>query len=515
MDNYEMKGLRVRKFTALGLALIMLISLLAACSKGPSQSSETRVLRIGVLYGGSDNEPYFRQQYTDMYEMNNPNVQFEIVGAINYDDQRFEQRDPNTPYTQPDPYEKMKEMLTGQNPVDVVVLDYNMLRRFTQDNLLKPLDPLIQQDKFDLSDYVPTVIDGIKSVGDNNLYALTPTFTSSALFYNKKMFAESNVEPPTDKMEWADVFNKARQISKGEGADRQFGFSFNRWSSDPFGDIQNYSRALQLRMWDANGDKMQVNSDQWANVWDTVLGLHNEKIIPDQEFMNSMYEKQNETGVYDPFYGDLFIQGKVGMMISEYYYINELKKAADNASKIQDFEMVDWDVVTVPVDPSNPDVGGNIGLNQLMGINARAQNPDDAWDFIKFSNSREWAKLKSRSLYEMVARKEFLKPIGGMQYNLDAFTTLKPFPPSNIDEDKVYREKPGVWDAQYAGNELLQEVINGTKDTREALAEWETRGNAALERTNESPGGDGGIGIMPMPKVEAMEEVAVESTVEE
>jgi len=496
-------SVKARKAMIIGLTLVFVVSLLGACSKGTGgKSNENQVVRIGVLYGGPENEPYLRQQYTDTYEIINKNVTFEFVSAINYDDQRFEQyTNPDKPYEQPDSYEKTKEMLTGANPVDVVILDYSMLRRLTEDNLLKPLDPLIQQDKFDISDYVPTVIDGIKSVGDNNLYALTPTFTSSALFYNKKIFAEMNVEPPVDKMIWDDVFNKARQIKKGEGLDSQFGFSFNRWVSDGFNDINNYSNALQLRMWDDNADKMLINSPQWHQVWETVLSLHKDNVVPNQEYMNLYYEKQNESGTYDPFYGDLFVTGKVGMMIADYSYINELKKINDNATKLKDFEMVDWDVVTVPSDPATPGVGGNIGLYQLMSINSKAQNPDGAWDFIKFINGKDWAKIKSRSLYEMSARKEFLQPIGGLQYNLEAFTTLRPYPPVTNMDEKIYREKPGIWEAQGFGYELYQQVASGDKDIKEALAEWETKGNAALERTAQEGGEDGGIGVMPMPKV--------------
>ncbi|OBZ16712.1 ABC transporter substrate-binding protein [Bacillus sp. FJAT-26390] len=503
MNKQRLSGMRIRKFTLVSLTLALLIGLLAACSGGSNESAEKRVLRIGVLYGGSDNEPYFRQQYTDMYEMSHPNITFEIVGAINYDDQRFEQQDQSKPAAQPDPYEKMKEMLSGTNPVDVVVLDYNMLRRLTQDNLLQPLDPLVTQDKFDLSDYVPTVIDGIKAAGDGNLYALTPTFNSSALYYNKKMFTEAGVTPPTDKMQWADILNLARQVAKGEGEDRKFGFSFNRWPSDGFNDTQVYSQALQLKMWDDKAEKMLVNSDQWEGVWNTVASLYQEQVVPTQEFINKMYEKQSAEGGNDPFYGDLFIKGKVAMTIGDYGYINELKKAADNASKIKDFEPVDWDVVTVPVHPNDPDVGGSISLSQLMGINSKAQNDKDAWDFIKFSNSKEWAKLKSRSLYEMVARKEFLTPIGGLQYNMNAFTTLKPLPPTSSDADQIYRTKPGVWEAQQPGYELFQEVIKKTKTAKEALAEWETRGNAVLEKIKNNPTGEatgGGPSIEVMPR---------------
>ncbi|REK76281.1 ABC transporter substrate-binding protein [Paenibacillus paeoniae] len=511
---------RFSRWTMIALTLTLLIGLLSACSRGNDPSkTDTSVVRIGVLYSDSDNEPYFRQQYTDMFEMQNPNIQFEIVGAINYEDQRYVQPEPGKEPEQPDPYEKMKEMLTGQNPVDVVVLDYNMLRRFNQDNLLQPLDPMIQKDKFDISDYVPTVIEGIKSVGDNNIYALTPTFSSAALYYNKKIFADMNIEPPTDKMDWEEIFSKARQVANGEGQDRVFGFSFNRWANDPFGDASNYSSALQLRTWDEKAETMLVNSDQWEKVWNTIYGLHKDKIVPDQQYMNEMYEKRSSTDApYQPFFGDLFLSGNVAMMISESYYVNELRKASDNASKIKDFDMVDWDVVTVPVSSSNPGAGGYIGLSQLMGINAKAQNPEGAWEFIKFTNSKDWAKLKSRSNYELVARKEFLKPVGGLTYNIDAFTLLKPLPPVTNMDDNIYRNKPNIWQVQGIGQEMFQEVMNGTKDVKQALAEWETRGNALLQQPAGGEG-DGTIEVMPMPRTmteeEAIKAAAGEITIEE
>ena len=107
-------------------------------------------------------------------------------------------------------------------------------------------------------------------------------------------------------------------------------------------------------MWDDNAERMLVNSDQWEMVWDTVSSLYRDKITPGHEYMNLMWESQNsgDKGYFDPFYGDLFIKGKIAMTIGDYGYINELKRASDNASKLEDYVPVDWDVVTVPVNPT-------------------------------------------------------------------------------------------------------------------------------------------------------------------
>ncbi|GGG09931.1 ABC transporter substrate-binding protein [Paenibacillus abyssi] len=478
----------LRKFMFISLTMALFMSLLAACSGGNGDSSaENRVLRIGVLYGGEDNEPYFRQQYTDIYEYNNPNLTIEIVSAINYDSMRYIQ--PGEEQKQPDPYEEMQKMLTGTNPVDVVVVEYNMLRRLVQDNLLKELDPLIQQDEFDISDYVPTVIDGIKSAGDNKIYALTPTFTSSALYYNKKIFQDAGLQPPTDNMQWEDVMNVARQLSKGEGNERTYGLMLNRWSGDGFYEIQNYAAPLQLKIFDDKGEKMLVNSDQWKKVWEQVAGLYKDKIIPTNQDMYSTMPVDGGERPFNPFEGDLFLNGRVAMMVGDYYYLNELRRADLQKDNIEGFQMVDWDVVTVPEHPEKPGVGGNIYLSSLMGINTNAQNQEDAWEFVKFMNSKEWAKLRSRSTYEMVARKEFIKPREGMDYNLAAFYSMQPVPPMSMDMEKIYRERPNIYQVNNIGQMLFQEVVDNKKTVAEALAEWETKGDAMLQEIKSNPNG--------------------------
>ncbi|GGD70677.1 ABC transporter substrate-binding protein [Paenibacillus nasutitermitis] len=481
----------ILKASAITLSMALVSGMLAACSKGDSGSDTKRsVLRIGFMYSNSDNEPYLRQQFTDSYELTHPNVDIEIAAAINYDDQRFQQQDENT--KQPDPYEKLKEMLAGSNPVDVVVLDSSYLKRLVQDNMLTQLDPLIADSKFDIEDFVPAVIDGIKDAGDNNIYALTPTFSASALYYNKGLFTEAGLTPPTDNMQWPDIFNLAERISKGEGKKRTFGFSFNRWSGDGFYDTQNYASPLQLTTFDKKGEKMTVDTPQWNKVWSDVAKLYKNKIVPTQEDMNvdngdAAAGSKSAKQIYNPFQGDLFINGRVAMTIGGYDYINELARAKDFSTKNKDIKAIDWDVVTVPTFAEAPGVGGNIYLNNLMAINSKAQNSEDAWEFIQFNNSKEWAKLKSRSSYEMVARKSFLKPKDGMSYNIGAFYALKPTPPQDIDFDKLNREKPNLWSVNQLGQPLFQEVLSGKKSVDAALKEWQTKGDAFLQKLKQNP----------------------------
>jgi multiple sugar transport system substrate-binding protein len=483
---------RIRKWMMTGLTLSLLIPTLAACNTSKGNEANARhTLRIGTMYGSKENEQYFRQQFTDMFEFTHPNIDIEVVNAIDWTDQQF--GDPSQQQVQPDPLKKVKEIMTGTNPVDVMIFDMTMLSQLANENLLKPLDPMLKEEKIDTNEFVTTVIDGIKDQGNGIIYALTPTFNSSALYYNKKLFTKAGVEFPKDGMSWDDVFNLAKRMKKGTGKDAIFGFSFNQWGGgENFWDAQNYAAPLQLRMFDKKAETMTVNTPQWEAVWKTVTDLYKEHVTPSQKDIQDIQNSQPQDAKsgYNPFQGQLFLNGKVAMTVGDYSMINQIQQMNDNSDKLK-IEKLDWDVVTVPFHVGQEGIGGNIFLNNLSGINAKAANPDDAWEFVKFMNGKEWAKLKARSTYEMSARKEFVKVRDGMSYNVDAFTKMKPAPimQSSAEEQALYREKPNLNMVSELGNRAYSEVIQGKKSVKEALQEWETKGNDLLQKIKLNPKG--------------------------
>jgi len=472
-----------KKLLMVTLSLSLFAPVLAACSKGEGEEAgQEKVLRIGTIYSYGGDDSYLRQQYTDIYEYTHPNVKIEFVSAIDNSNYRYEEPKPDQ--KQPDPFEETKKLLSGPNAPDVMIMDTNVYKKLVRENMLKQLDPMIQQDKFDTSDIVPTVMDGIKELGDNNIYGLAPTFTSSALFYNKKFFTQNNIEPPKDGMSWEDVFTLARRLKSGDGANKKFGLQLNRWSGDPFYDMTGtYLSALQLRMFDDKGDKMTVDTPAWEKAWSTFAKLVSEKVIPTQKDL----QDDSSKGGYNPLASDSFLSGKTAMTIADYSYVNDILDANKNASKIKNFEKVDWDVVTLPTHPEAPGIGGNIYLNNLMGINAKAQNDKDAWDFIKFLNSEEWAKLKSRSSYEIVSRKKYIQPKDGLNYNIAAFYTLKPVTPNNQEMD-LYNKYPNIYQVQEKGREIFQTVLDGKKSSAEGLKEWQKEGDKLLVEMKKNPG---------------------------
>jgi multiple sugar transport system substrate-binding protein len=464
------------------LAAALSVVALAACSPKAQQADTTeRVLRIATTQGYGPDDEWFRQQFTELYEFANPNITIELIPAVDYSQMRFN-TEPVKPEDQPDPMTELKKLMEGDNPPDLVMVDYQQLPELLNENLLSPLDPYITKDKFDTTKIVPTVLDGIKDMAtDGKLYALAPLFSSSALFYNKKIFNDAGVAYPTDGMTWQQVFDLARQVSSGEGKDRKYGFSFTTYrGGDSFYESQIYTQPLQLRYYSETGETMTVDNDNWEKIWKSLTDLRKQNIVPGPPDPNE--QMPDDMG---PYGYDSFISGNVAMAISSYYYINELinaNKAAETNDKIPS---VDWDVVTLPTHPEAPNIGGYIWMQGLMGINAKAQNVDDAWNFIKFLNGDDWARLKSRSQGTLVSNKDYLVPKEGMDYNIGAFYQLKPAP--MVDESPIYRKYPNIYMVQQIGQQKFQEVLDGKKEVRQALKEWQTEGDAMLKQMRENP----------------------------
>lgn len=465
------------------LCVIMLVSVLAACTGANSPNKEEkRVLRIGVVQGDRYSGDYLRTQYTDTFQMLNKNIDIEVVNAIDYSQMRYNDNEED----QLDPLEEMEKLMTGDNPPDIVMLDYSQLAHFVNQNMLTPLDGFISEDEFDIEGYAPAVIDGLKAIGNNNLYALAPQFTSNALVYNRGVFEEIGVELPTDNMTWDDVFELARQVAHGEGVERVYGFNFtSRMYNSLLDNISVYTAPLNMQMMDEEQETLLVDSQQWIDTLNKIMGLYDEDIIPSEQKMYEMRREMGDAWGNSMFSYDLFLSGKLAMAIIDYYQLSDIISANQNAQNIENFDPIQWDVVTVPVHPEYPNVGGFVDMSPIMAINANAANVEDAWELIKFINSKEWAELKSRSSRYLLSREEYIKTIDGLNYNIKAFTQL--IPAENPNSNRYMYDDERYWRIENMGRNILDQVINKDLELEEGLKQWKTQGDALIKAIKENP----------------------------
>lgn len=497
------------------LAMSLVFGLLAGCMGRDSTGDgddEQRVLRIALMSGSRDYDDNIRTQYTDLFKFNNMNIDIEFMYAHDWSVNQYQQYNPDE--EQPDPLEEMKKLMQGPNPPDVVFLQSTTeLAALVEDNLLTPLDSLISTDpdNFDISDFVPSVIDGLRAAGNEELYALAPTFTSQALIYNKGIFDAQNVEYPRDGMFWDEVIDLASRVTSGEEEDRIAGFSFNTnyWTDIYYGMRETYIAPLELSMFTEDKQSLLVDSPAWEEVWNEMSRLNELDILPEQN-----YNMFNDHTVYNPYQYDAFLSGKLAMAIVNYYSVNDVIRANRDADLVEGYNYIDWDVVTMPVHPQNPQVGGMVHMDPIMAINAKAQNSEDAWRFIKFMNSEDWAELKSMSTSNMVSRASYIRPRENAQFNIEAFYSLLPAP---INTDSIYysgRTSETYWMMENIGQDNFRKVLNGELSVKQGLQQWQTEGNTLLQLAKDNPdrniwelydqmrwGDDfgGGGGVMPLP----------------
>ncbi|WP_268744443.1 ABC transporter substrate-binding protein [Paenibacillus alvei] len=131
---------------------------------------------------------------------------------------------------------------------------------------------------------------------------------------------------------------------------------------------------------------MLINSDGWKEAIKLVTNAVRDKFIYLQA------SNQNSEEMAEAFY-----RGQATMTINGPWLAKELKARAlfDSASK--SFE---WDIATMPVDPSSPDESANVHVSEIYAVSEDSPNKQAAWEFVKFVNSADMVSAASRTPME-------------------------------------------------------------------------------------------------------------------
>lgn len=481
----------MKRVTTVVLCSLLVLPLLTACNMFASDDAdnETRVLRIATLYGDERNSG-IRSDFTEFYEFSHDNIEIEVVNAINYEDMYWNYQTEESEVI--NPVEEMKKLIESTNPPDVLILDYTSLPALIEENLLQPLDAFIVEEGFDTDGYADIVLEALRDAGNGQLYGLSPTFSSYALIYNADLFHEVGVPLPYDGMTWDEVFELAKRFAgQGSEEDPIFGFSFSTNIYSDFNEFLNiYTEPLHLKVVDENMERMLVNTPQWEEVFTEISKLYEEDVIPNDEDWWKIRENIEKTRSFSQLDYHAFLSGKVAMALTSHDELGEVIYAMDHADVIEGFDAFAWDVVALPYHEENPNVGGNVTIDPIFVIPTNATNTEDAWDFIKFINSEQWAQLKSKSTYTLLSREEYNEPLYGAQYNMNAFFQTKPVTES-LFNNRMYYLYDKLWNVRYMGQWKFEQVVRGELTVKEALEQWENEGNQQLQNIEESEGGSG------------------------
>ncbi|WP_083189645.1 ABC transporter substrate-binding protein [Paenibacillus sp. KS1] len=434
----------MRKIRKIVIISLLISTLLLGCSQNKEVKNDEKLI-IGLVFGDTNNEE-FQRRFVEPFLILHPNVDIKVVSAIT--------EDPAT-HNPNGPYQNVVNLLTGTEPVDLLFMDSSLYQMLSQQNQLKELSPFINKDKFDINSAKTSVIDYLKQLGNGNLYGLSPSFQTKAVFYNKMLFQKANLEPPHDLMTWEQLFQKAELLSLQLKVDNIYGISFDRYNdSNYFNIINNYLSSLNVRMYDINQKKMTVATDTWKESFQLIDSLFQKNITP--------IKSEGE---------DLFLNNKVGIIIENYNYFNSLKKQMPS----------NFDIVTYPIHTGSPHVGSEITFSNIIAINANANNTEVAWEYLKFIHSQKWAKSNKDIPSELFT---FYNHKEDTVYNIDAFYKLQSSISANYQMD-LYNNFKIINDIRMIiteGNKQIESARNKEKSITEALNEWEGSGNELLNR---------------------------------
>jgi multiple sugar transport system substrate-binding protein len=112
----------------------------------------------------------------------------------------------------------------GGSLPDLMYCHYSWARNFIKNNILAPLDDLVAATpEFNQGDFTPTALGFFRN--DGKLYGVPTDSAPKMLYYNKEIFDKAGIAPPDKTWTWSKVQAVARELTQGDGVNKQFGYT--------------------------------------------------------------------------------------------------------------------------------------------------------------------------------------------------------------------------------------------------------------------------------------------------
>lgn len=300
------------------------------------------------------------------------------------------------------PAELVKRINEVQPDV-IFTRSYEEYLLFSENDLFEELDTWIRKNNFDVENLNPKIVSLLRENNSKRLYGLAPMYSSSALFYNKTLFDQQNINYPQDQSSWEDIFLLASRFS--DRNEQIFGMHFD---GSIYEMISMIGRSYGINIVESSkqNDRVMADTKQWEDIL----------MMLQTSYQNRALFLSGPTAITSQLNSaskDSFINGNYAMTISTTSLIEEYEQSG------QTFGL---GIVTIPTDPAFEDRSYVIRPNQIFGIHKKSPNKQLAWEFIDFVNSDQVAKLKSRYVTGLYTREAYSKELLG--YSLEPFYKL-------------------------------------------------------------------------------------------
>lgn len=383
-------------------------------------------------------------QAVDSWNENNPNIQVRLENAPAAEWQN----------------QYVREVQAGGGP-DIQHLSFVSILDLARNNLLLPLDPLIESSPLDteLDDFLGLELAQSESV----TYALPWSADTFAMAYRPDIFETAGITVFPDT--WGNLFEVASQLTTdtdGDGRTDQFGFCFPAGSAPSSGQwfLINYY------LWSNGSTLIQADGEgEWR------VGVSEEAMTDAVNYFNSYFEEQvtPQSLVAINSYGDPEIVGGLARgdcAIS--FFPPQTFRAAEAQSE--------QPLMTAPIPQGSETRISHLG-GRGLGINPNSDHPEEAWEFIKYLASSETFETYDQypARQSLLNSEEFPETEQGYVEMLPQAITFEEYISSPVQ----------VMSLQDAVNRQFGSVYSGQKSPEQGAADLVAELEALLAESNE------------------------------
>lgn len=335
---------RIKTFAPILTLCLIAATILAGCAE-PNQAQGKTVVKFWYTWQGPEAE----QMEKLIDEFNSSQDKIQVDGLSQGD------------------LQKQLTAIVGGTPPDLAVhYDENRLASWAHKGAMQPLDPYIEKDNYDLSDFLPGALQAVQYEGKT--YGLPLGMNTWMLYYNKDLLKEAGLDGPPETIQELKEYSKKLDKTDSKGRLERLGLCT--------GPHQQYIWMYSFggKMWDPKAKKVtptdpgfrasvELVADNWKR--------HGAK---------NMDRFQSGFGKYDSAQNPFFV-GKCAMTIDGEWLATHIDRFAPD---------LNYGIAPIPHDEKHPEAKkvGYMNVN-LLYIPKGAKNPEAAWEFLKWLTAKE------------------------------------------------------------------------------------------------------------------------------
>lgn len=427
---------KLSKKLVLILCFVMILTTLAGCGvKETDEKVEDKEvtkdsgekIELNYSFWNKDQEPIFRK-LADEFEEKNPNVKVNIE-IIPYDQYLT----------------KLEVAAQGGTAPDLFWMNGPNFIKYAKNDVLKPLDSIIEKDSYDMSVYPESLVNLYKYEGSS--YGMPLTWDTIGLYYNKEIFDEAGIDYPDETWDWSKLEEVAGQLTDEDKG--IWGIAATCTDQQGF-----YNTIFQNNGYIVSEDKTESGYDKPEAIkgikcW---VDLINKGYSP-------TYEQMTDTKAED-----LFASGKVAMMYAGSWMTIKFSNSETIADK--------YDVEILPKMENRATVIHGVSNVMYEGT----EHPEETWEFMKFLSSKKAGEVLAKEVSLLPAHEDALSAYfeSDSGLNLEAFTKQAEYShmyPTSLDTMKWLKLQ----------QEYMAKAWSGEMEVEEACKELAEKMNEVLK----------------------------------